>query len=846
MRLSHSNAELAETVFVLPSPHRLSTNGSRGGKSGGTWVLSESRPNGGVAGGVASTTNVAGGMVSSAGAVAPTGTEVREDRARKRRRSRRSGTDSGPSLSQEDSAPTAETGMDDGKGGPPAGPAAHEASAGEGLTDPGDGGEPAGERFGGGGVSESVSESGSGGVGGGGAVGSCALTLMGGALFSGEEGDYAADSERSTDHEWIQVGGSSGTGGGRESDEHDLSEREREMVDGGGRRRGKRSMQAGGIVPRCCGAGTGWRRTRARSATRSDFCGLVAYNEASGPDAGADKDGGNSSSRNSDCEQRRGSWRGGVSSPKHRRIASGGGRRGEGSRGSPDEMQEADKLHNLSSHGEDSTVSRSEGSSMIAAGVLSRAVANTDVDVDDPDHESDRSQGARHTTAKELERMVSRQFQPIFMSRGQTNNDLQLSFLPCHSGVDDHEFAGRGRGRGRPKIRGGGGLAQLSCRPPQDLKDDPVRPETPKGKGNVGGGPGDAGGPGVGGTGGHDVAAPKAPNVPGGPVPWHHTSVYEANDPTEDRHTELANEGLGVRIYCVCDGHGGSRAAQFVCDNLAKDVLARVEAMAEGVSRTSPCPAACASGRGGSSGGGDSADHDVWSGVEEEKVRRSLTQAFASCDERFIAQLDPKKNRGYINAGCCVVLALFIRSKLYVAHAGDCRAVLGTTDPGRFPANVTATQDVLAHSGAGSTAVNTNENRIGAAANGRGPSNLAGGTGRAGAGELTAVALSRDHNCDDDDEVALVRARSGDENAIRVSRNDEWKGARAIKRVAGSLAVTRAIGDAYLKEAVFSFSPYKVRNGRQQCRVCFLLALFTWISLVCRALFVDGRSLMVL
>lgn len=83
----------------------------------------------------------------------------------------------------------------------------------------------------------------------------------------------------------------------------------------------------------------------------------------------------------------------------------------------------------------------------------------------------------------------------------------------------------------------------------------------------------------------------------------------------------------------------------------------------------------------------------------------------------------------------------------------------------------------------------------------------------AGAAEVSAVALSRDHNCDDADEAAFVRARSADDNAIRVSRNDEWKGARAIKRVAGSLAVTRAIGDAYLKKAAFSFSPYKVSVG---------------------------------
>ena len=76
--------------------------------------------------------------------------------------------------------------------------------------------------------------------------------------------------------------------------------------------------------------------------------------------------------------------------------------------------------------------------------------------------------------------------------------------------------------------------------------------------------------------------------------------------------------------------------------------------------------------------------------------------------------------------------------------------------------------------------------------------------------EIVAVALSRDHNCYDVDEAALVKARSRDDNAIRINENQAKKGVRAIKRVAGSLAVTRAIGDAYLKNAKFSISPFKV------------------------------------
>ncbi|CAM9461332.1 unnamed protein product, partial [Hapterophycus canaliculatus] len=336
-----------------------------------------------------------------------------------------------------------------------------------------------------------------------------------------------------------------------------------------------------------------------------------------------------------------------------------------------------------------------------------------------------------------------------------------------------------------------------------------------------------------------EVLVPS-PNSPGGVVPWHHTSVYEANNPTEDRHAELSHDALGVKIYCVCDGHGGSRAAQFVCDRLAADVLARVESIAATAGAGArESDGGVGGGRGGaSSGEGEGGSDDSKSGrgggwrENEAEIRRSLTDAFTSCDEQFIAQLDPTKNKGYINAGCCVVLALLLRSKLYVAHVGDCRVVLGTTDAARFSPDllaITGAPSTPTDSGAAAAAMGKrfgggqSAGAVGSSGKGRGSRGV-GEAATAGArrvaspprpatvtadGDLRAVALSRDHNCEDADEVALVRARSGDDNAIRVSRNDEWKGARAIKRVAGSLAVTRAVGDAYLKKAVFSFSPYK-------------------------------------
>ncbi|CAM9229315.1 unnamed protein product [Ectocarpus fasciculatus] len=763
-------------------------------------------------------------------------------------------------------------------------PASDEVSAGEGVTEPGDGGgRPAeGQMFGGGALSEGERAAavggGGGGRGGDGGGGRGWRQLIGGAIFSEEEGDYAADSERSTDHEPVHLygGGSGGVGGGggggRESDEHEMSEREvfrRSRGRGGRRGRGRSrgpAAQHGG------GGGDG------RAGSRP-----------SSPETCLEADGENSSNRGS---QQAASGRDGggskasasaLASPKRRRIGTGiresscprsgaaldegreqsgslanseasGSAEAAGSAGEEEE-EEAERhgTKGLETHGGSGGGGGSGGAS--GDGGSNGRGASSGVG------------GMRAVAPIEWKAKIGRQ--PIFMSRGLPEEDACM--MPSHSGGGTH-------GTGSPG-HAVGGMSRPPVQDPELDRDrasscssaDSPNPDRRPVSGRSGGG--EAGG-GVTGkgfderngkaspsaaaatttTGGVQglspspatqaaAAAPPPPtsnkpsaaaaapfNSPGGVIPWHHTSVYEANNPTEDRHAELSHDALGIKVYCVCDGHGGSRAAQFVCDNLAADVLARVESI---VAAAAP---ATAPGRGGSdAGGGD----DGRAGREAE-IRLSLADAFTSCDEQFIAQLDPTKNRGYINAGCCVVLALLVRSQLFLAHVGDCRVILGTTDAARFPPDLLSTAK---NTPSPSPPNGSGKGRVGAAGGKRGGSGGRGGdggpvTGRgryskgavgtatagprrvasplraAGAAsaadsELKAIALSRDHNCDDADEVALVRARSGDDNAIRASRNDEWKGARAIKRVAGSLAVTRAIGDAYLKRAVFSFSPYK-------------------------------------
>lgn len=813
---------------------------SRREMSGGTQVSGASHGNGSPG-------------VAAAASPANRTADARQNRGMKRRRSRDSPTDNGPSpssdsLLQREEMPSDE---EEEKGGLPA-PAADEASAGEGLAESGDGGKPAGKRFGGGGGGVNGQACGSGG-------GIEGPMLMDGVVFSGEEGDYAADSERSTDHESMKL---SGGGGSRESDEQELSEREKEMARRGrGRRRGSTSQGSDGSTGSGVGSATeaGGRRTRGKNAAR-------------GARGGGLGGGGSTSKQSTGGEQLMASRRG-ASTPKRRKLSGADGRQGLGNRGVCD-GEETKGSRELRPQSEKSKASRDRKcrsvESSIREGARDGGHVDVDVDLDDAEHEDDLGKEGR-VKAEKIKWKIERDGQPILMSRGQQpeehHRDLLLSLNRRSGGGVNHEETRRGgtRSTGLSSLCGppmpspeddcdrASSCSSFDC-PGVDRKPDPIaRSEGRSGKrdrGKNGTGcdvtDGDAdngswvGTGGSGGDGDEDCGvALAAPNTSGGAVPWHHTSVYEANDPTEDRHVELADEGLGVRIYCVCDGHGGSRAAQFVCDNLANDVLARVEAVVE----VTPRRGRRATAGGGSSRGSSknisttNVSKDVWAGgVDNGVVRRLLKEAFAHCDEQFIAQLDPKKNRGYINAGCCVVLALMIRSRLFVAHVGDCRAVLGTTDAARFPPEIISLADNTTAAGAtsaggagaratlmdtknecgtgnlrkgGSAAVHDSKLAPSPTPFSSSTSSLAGALR---AEELTAVALSRDHNCNDEDEVSLVRARSGDEKAIRVSRNDEWKGARAIRRVAGSLAVTRAIGDAYLKEAVFSFSPYKVKE----------------------------------
>ena len=66
-------------------------------------------------------------------------------------------------------------------------------------------------------------------------------------------------------------------------------------------------------------------------------------------------------------------------------------------------------------------------------------------------------------------------------------------------------------------------------------------------------------------------------------------------------------------------------------------------------------------------------------------------------------------------------------------------------------------------------------------------------------------AVTKDHVCSSRNEMKIVSALSKDPKPFRASHNDN---SLAFQRVAGSLAITRAMGDGYLKHPELSFDPY--------------------------------------
>lgn len=107
-------------------------------------------------------------------------------------------------------------------------------------------------------------------------------------------------------------------------------------------------------------------------------------------------------------------------------------------------------------------------------------------------------------------------------------------------------------------------------------------------------------------------------------------------DAMEDRFKAVVefNRQHKQAFFGVFDGHGGSIAAEFAAENLAKNILNEVEKMGE---------------------------------IE---IIEAIKQGYMNTDSQFLNQ----NHRG----GCCCVTAIIRDGNLVVSNAGDCRAVVSS------------------------------------------------------------------------------------------------------------------------------------------------------------------------
>ena len=308
-------------------------------------------------------------------------------------------------------------------------------------------------------------------------------------------------------------------------------------------------------------------------------------------------------------------------------------------------------------------------------------------------------------------------------------------------------------------------------------------------------------------------------------------SEMESNSPSEDQNSSLMEHDIAA--WAVIDGHGGLNACQLVNDILLKTIARKVRTLS--------------------------------SSRNPEEVVKIIDDAFQDCDrvvldaaltkvraplmtlsQSGIARSELMRIRDAGRPGCCVLILLIIGEYMYAANVGDCRAVLvsssplssisndklqqlqrveGATNPqngfdtkdfiydelrrdgklSRYDSISSQSTDILStvtsgndHDCANSNSNDSNDNEY-----------VYEHDNFSAFNEFYHVsAITKDHICTSTNEKRIVSTLSRDPRPFRSSVNDISNSAAAFKRVAGSLAITRAMGDGYLKHRELSFEPY--------------------------------------
>ncbi|KAK4432413.1 putative protein phosphatase 2C 38 [Sesamum alatum] len=198
-------------------------------------------------------------------------------------------------------------------------------------------------------------------------------------------------------------------------------------------------------------------------------------------------------------------------------------------------------------------------------------------------------------------------------------------------------------------------------------------------------------------------------------------AVIQANNLLED-YSQLESGPLSLLDSGPCgtfigvyDGHGGPETSRFVTETMFANVK-------------------------------------KFASEHKEISANVITKAFLATEEEFLAVVRQKWHimPQIASVGTCCLVGVICNGVLYVANAGDSRAVLGRGD-------------------------------------------------RAG-GRVTAVQLSTEHNANVESVRDELRALHPNDSRIVVLKHKVW-------RVKGIIQVSRSIGDAYLKRSEFNKEP---------------------------------------
>ena len=297
--------------------------------------------------------------------------------------------------------------------------------------------------------------------------------------------------------------------------------------------------------------------------------------------------------------------------------------------------------------------------------------------------------------------------------------------------------------------------------------------------------------------------------------------------------------GMRVQSYGVFDGHGGTLAVEIAADALLGLVFSKLSQL------------------------------DGTALQDSSAITTLLNDSFSELDQEILAEAMRRqpgysKNIGSVaavglaarRAGCCVLLMLIVDdTHMYFAHVGDCRAVLVRTKQTAPPVSKSQTSSpaipgaavgiarvelgvppaaipspsllvvgasCAGASGAGPGAsefttrdlyleylVSTNTTMTSSKKKRKSPIAAIGGVAFAySAYSFEVIGVTTDHATINPSEVLVVKHTTSDPSPIRPSEGDKDKGVKyAPVRVAGSLSVTRALGDGYLKSYLLSDIP---------------------------------------